>query len=90
MQKGMITIEWNPTGFQVIPLLPSGCKFNGTYDQNEILGPFSEWRSELAGAESRRLIVHLTTPDHIERHSTFLAKIKKPNPSHRSPDRYCP
>jgi hypothetical protein len=46
----MVTIVWNPTGFHGIRVLPSECKFNSSYYQNEILGQLSEWRSEQAGA----------------------------------------
>jgi hypothetical protein len=56
--KKMFTIVRNPTGFQVIRVLPSGCKLNSSYYQNEMFGPLSEWRSEQDGAASRRLIVH--------------------------------
>jgi hypothetical protein len=64
----MVTIIWNPTGFHIIGVLPNGCNFNSSYhiQENETLGSLSEWRSEQAGAASRRLIDHLTTPDLIE------------------------
>jgi hypothetical protein len=58
MQKMMVTIVWNPTGFHVIRVLPKGCKFNSSDSRNEILGPLSEWRSEQAGAAAQTLIVH--------------------------------
>jgi hypothetical protein len=60
MQKGIITIVWNPTGFQGIRILPSGCKFNNRYhiQENEIFGPLLEGQNEQPGAASRKMIVH--------------------------------
>jgi hypothetical protein len=59
-KKGIVTIVWTSAGFHGIRVLPSGRKFTSTYyiQQNEMLGPLLEWRSEQAGAASRRLSVH--------------------------------
>jgi histone-lysine N-methyltransferase SETMAR len=58
MQKLMLTIVWNPSGFHLIRVLPSGCKFNCNYCRREILESLSEWRCEQAGGADRKLIVH--------------------------------
>jgi hypothetical protein len=62
----MVTIVCDSRGFHMIRVPPSECKFNSSYYQSEIVGPLSEWRSEQAGAASRRLIGHLTTPSRIQ------------------------
>jgi hypothetical protein len=54
----MVTIVWNPSGFHLIRVLPSGCKFNNSYCRREILEPLSEWRREQVGGAGRNLIVH--------------------------------
>jgi hypothetical protein len=59
MQKSMVTIVWNPTGFHIVHVLPSGCKFNSSHYQSEILEPLSEWRSGQAGAAGGTLIVYV-------------------------------
>jgi hypothetical protein len=58
MQKWIVVIVWNPTGFHGIPVSPKGCKFNSCYYQSEILEPISEWRSEQAGTAGGTLIVY--------------------------------
>jgi hypothetical protein len=58
MQNVMVAIVWNPSGFHLIGVLPSKCKFNSSYHRREILEPLSEWRREQAGGASRKLIVH--------------------------------
>jgi hypothetical protein len=70
----MVTIVWNPTGFHVMRILPSECKFNSSYYQNEILGTLSEWRSEPAGVASHRLIVHA---DNARGHTAAAAASQK-------------
>jgi hypothetical protein len=57
----MVTIAWNPTRLHRIRvlLLPSGCKFNSSYYQSQILQPFSEWRSGQAGTAGGTLLVHV-------------------------------
>jgi histone-lysine N-methyltransferase SETMAR len=57
-KKWIVTIVWNPTGFQGIRILPKGCKFNSSYYQSEILESLSSWRSGQAGAAGGTLIVH--------------------------------
>jgi hypothetical protein len=60
MQKAMVTIVWNPSGFHLISILPNGCKFNNNYYRREILEPLSEWRCAQASDtnRNRKLIVH--------------------------------
>jgi hypothetical protein len=57
-KKWIITIVWNSAGFQVIRVLPKGCKFTSSYYPSEILEPLSEWRSGQADAAGGTLIVH--------------------------------
>jgi hypothetical protein len=54
----MVTIVCNPSGFHLLRILPSRCKFNSSYYRKEILEPLSEWQSEQAGGAGRKLIVH--------------------------------
>jgi hypothetical protein len=54
----LVTIAWNPNGFHLIHLLPSGCKFNSSYYRREILELDSEWGREQIGDAGRKLIVH--------------------------------
>jgi hypothetical protein len=70
----MVTIVWNPTGFHGRRLLPSGCKFNSSYYRNEIPIPLSDWRSEQAGAGSRRLMVHV---DNARTHTAAVTASQK-------------
>jgi hypothetical protein len=57
----MITIVWDPSGFNLIGVLPSGHKLNSSYSRKEILEPLSEWRRAQAGRAGRKLIVHADT-----------------------------
>jgi hypothetical protein len=52
----MVIIVWNPSGFYLISVLPSGCKFNRSYHQSEILELLSEWRREQARGPGRKLV----------------------------------
>jgi hypothetical protein len=74
MQKWMIIAVRNPTGFHSMRVLPSGCKFNSSYHQNERLRSLSEWRSEQAGAASRRFMVHV---DNARPHARTAATSQK-------------
>jgi hypothetical protein len=40
--KLIVTIVRNPSGFHLIGILPSECKFNGSHYRKEILEPLSE------------------------------------------------
>jgi hypothetical protein len=61
-KKSMVTFIWNPRGFHLIDVLPSGCKFNSSYHRREIFEPFSEQRREQTGGAGRKLIVHADNP----------------------------
>jgi hypothetical protein len=54
----MITIVWNPSGFQLIKLLLKGFKVNASYYVTQILDPLSVWRGTQIGGTNRKLIVH--------------------------------
>jgi hypothetical protein len=54
----MLTMVWNPGGFQLVNILPRGFKFNASYYVTQILGPPSKWRRTQVGRTNRKLIVH--------------------------------
>jgi hypothetical protein len=54
----MLTIVWNPRGFQRITVLGNARKFNAGYYIAEILGPLSQWHSIEAAGNERKLLVH--------------------------------
>jgi hypothetical protein len=54
----MFTIVWNPDGFHLINALEKGLKFNAGYYIAEILDPLSQWRSNEAASNKRKLLVH--------------------------------
>jgi hypothetical protein len=58
IEKMMVTIVSNPTGFYRIIALPKGMKFNADYYISHILDPLAEWRRSQVGALDRRLHVH--------------------------------
>jgi hypothetical protein len=64
MLKWMVTIVWNPNGFHLIHILPSGGKFNRCYHRREIFESLSEGRREQAGGADRKLIVHAENARH--------------------------
>jgi hypothetical protein len=53
-----VTAVWNPSGFHLIRVLSSGCKFNSSCYRREILESLSEWRREQASGPGRKLIIH--------------------------------
>jgi histone-lysine N-methyltransferase SETMAR len=54
----MLTVAWNPRGFNLIKVLEKGRKFNSGYYIVEILEPLSQWRSIEAPGDERKLLVH--------------------------------
>jgi histone-lysine N-methyltransferase SETMAR len=58
MLKVMLTIVWNPAGFDLVNILPKRFKFNASYDRTQILDHLSKWRKTQVGATNRKLFVH--------------------------------
>jgi hypothetical protein len=56
--KLMITVAWNPSGFQVVAALPMGTKFNAGFYTTEILQRIKDWRGNHGVRRVRRLVVH--------------------------------
>jgi hypothetical protein len=48
----ILTIFWNPHGFNLANILPKGFKFNASHHVTQILGPLSKWRRAQAGRPS--------------------------------------
>jgi hypothetical protein len=64
----MVAIVWKSSGFHLMRVLSSNCKFNSSCYRREILEPFSEWRREPSGRTGRILIVHAdNTRPHTQR-----------------------
>jgi hypothetical protein len=57
-EKVMLTIAWNPTGFDLIDFLSRRAKFNGTHDVTNLLSPLAIWREAQIEMTDRKLIVH--------------------------------
>jgi hypothetical protein len=54
-EKVMRTIIWNPSGFNLINVLPKGFKFNASFYVTQILGLLSDWRRTQLGRTNRKL-----------------------------------
>jgi hypothetical protein len=50
--KLMLTIGWNPSGFDIVKALPKGGRFSAQYYPNNILIAISDWR-RLAGERAQ-------------------------------------
>jgi hypothetical protein len=70
----ILTIIWNHGGFDLINIMPTGLKFNPSYDVTQILDPLSKWRRTRAGRTNRKLIVlaHSARPHTAKKKSQFL------------------
>jgi hypothetical protein len=56
--KVMLTIVWNPSGFNLINVLPKWFKFNASFYVTQILGPLSDWCRTQVGRTNRKLWAH--------------------------------
>jgi hypothetical protein len=56
--KFMLTVLWNPIGFQVLKALPKRRKFNAQYYTNDILVAISDWRQQTGGTRPNKLWMH--------------------------------
>lgn len=89
-EKVMITVFWNPNGFQVIDALPRDQTFNAYYYTNNILAPLSQMGQGFPDADGRRLTIHAdNAKPHTARHTTQYIEShgmkKAPHPPY-SPD----
>jgi hypothetical protein len=73
-RKMMITIVWNPQGFNLVNALPKGQKFNANYYIERIRQPFLENRLTGRGPG---LIIHADNarPHTAEKRSKFAGKM---------------
>jgi hypothetical protein len=65
----MVTIFWNPTGFDRIGVLLKGMKFNADYHSFHILDPFAQRQRSQLGGSDRPLNVHT---DNARRHTAKM------------------
>jgi histone-lysine N-methyltransferase SETMAR len=54
-RKIMVTIAWNPLGFNLIVALPKGCTFNAEYYRDNILAALTQLQPE---DDERKLVVY--------------------------------
>jgi hypothetical protein len=88
LEKVMLTIVWNPSGFHLINVLPKGLKFNASFYITQILGPLSDWRRTQVGRTNRKLWVHA---DNARPHTaTVTLQFMKQNAMMRAPHPQCP
>jgi hypothetical protein len=69
-RKFMLTIVWNPRGFDLIKVPENSRKFNTGYYIAEILELLSQWRSVEAAGKEQKLLVHV---DNARPHTTKLS-----------------
>jgi hypothetical protein len=74
----MVTIVWNPTGFDRIVALPKGMKFNADYYISHIPDPLADWqRRQVEGRiedrMSRRTMLTLTLQRRLLNFSQAMA-----------------
>jgi hypothetical protein len=52
-----LTIVWNPSGFYVISVIPTGIKFNTGHYITDVLFPLAEWHKIHVGRTDQKLIL---------------------------------
>ena len=57
-KKYMLTIFWNPKGFQLVKILPDDTTFNDDYFITEILEPIFEMTADLIKESGKKMILH--------------------------------
>jgi hypothetical protein len=65
VQKMMLTVVWNPRGFQLIDVLPNGSKFNAGHYISHILSPLPEILAPYQDGTGRYFVIRT---DNARRH----------------------
>jgi hypothetical protein len=83
LEKVMLTIVWNPSGFYLINVLSKKLKFNTSFYVTQILGRVSDWRRTQVGRTNRKLWVHV---DNARPHTaTVTLQFMQQNAMRRAP-----
>jgi hypothetical protein len=86
----IVTIVWNPSGFQVVKILPKWSKFNAQYYTNNILVAIPDWRRLSGRTQQSKLWLDAdNAPPHTATVSTdYITRDEMKRPPHPpySPD----